>query len=492
MAHAPSIRLRRLFAIAAAGFWLGGLLPLWAIVRPAPRPLAAALLGSYFLSWGAVLILAPPPRWRAIARFTLTTLALALTLGGLELVSAIGIVDYRTVLATGGPDPRKNADNVLDPELIHIHKPYLRRVGATRGDIALALHLAGTPLYPYDVACDRNGFRNARDLSTAELVVLGDSFVEGGLVAADDLMTTTLSQLLGCTVANLGQSAYGPQQELAVLKRFGASLRPRLCIWTFYGGNDLDDVERYDQLRQQSIPTAVRSTPRERSFGRNALQVLSERLGPYFTPDPAGRAPWGTLQNEDGRTTQLFFDYRGAQLSSRGLAALDKAVSVLSAAHTACVTNRVPLLVVFVPEKFRVYRDYCTFRPDNPCVDWVLDDLPGQLGARITALGPGISFLDLTPALAREAARGRLLYFADDTHWSAEGHQVAGRAIAAYITRQSHLGLPAEQPRVGRTRLSQGRRAPAPIGVGTISQGCRRSPVPRTPARFASNSRRNR
>ena len=79
--------------------------------------------------------------------------------------------------------------------------------------------------------------------------------------------------------------------------------------------------------------------------------------------------------------TQLFFHHRGAQLSSLGPAALDKVVSVLSAAHTVCAANRVPLLVVFVPEKFRVYRDYCTFRPDNPCVDWVLDDLPARLGA---------------------------------------------------------------------------------------------------------------
>jgi hypothetical protein len=268
-------------------------------------------------------------------------------------------------------------------------------------------------------------------------------------------MTATLTRLLGCTVANLGQSAYGPQQELAVLNRFGTSLRPRLCIWTFYGGNDLDDVERYEQLRQDHVATAVRSTPGERSFGRNALKVLAERLSPLLTPDPADRAPWGTLQNSDGRTTRLFFhNQRGAQLSRREVAALDKVVSVLSAARTACAANRVPLLVVFVPEKFRVYREYCTFHPDNPCVDWVLDDLPARLGARVAALGPGIGFLDLTPALAAEAAQGRLLYFADDTHWSAEGHQVAGRAVAAHVTRQYDLGLPPEQLREGKDPIA--------------------------------------
>ena len=393
----------------------------------------------------------PPPRWRAIARFTLTTLALTLTLGGLELISAVGLVDFRTVLATGGPDPRENADNALDPELIHIHKPYLKRVGATRGDIALALHLAGTPLYPYDVACDRNGFRNACDLSTAEVVVLGDSFVEGGLVAADDLMTATLARLLGCTVANLGQSAYGPQQELAVLKRFGTSLHPGSASGRSTEGTISMTSSVTSSSGRISVSTAVRSTPGEHSFGRNALQVLAERLEPLCSlpTRQTGRRGAPCRITTAGRPS--FSSTTGVRSFPAGrFAALNKVVSVLSAARTACAANRVPLLVVFVPEKFRVYRDYCTFRPDNPCVDWVLDDLPGRLAARVTALGPGIGFLDLTPALAAEAARGRLLYFADDTHWSAEGHQVAGRAIAAYVTRQYHLGLPPEQPREGK------------------------------------------
>ena len=241
-----------------------------------------------------------------------------LTLVGLELVSAVGLVDFRTVLVTGGPDPRKNADNALDPELIHIHKPYLKRVGVTRGDIALALHLPGTPLYPYDVACDRNGFRNTCDLSTAEVVVLGDSFVEGGFVAADDLMTAILARLLGCTVANLGQSAYGPQQELAVLKHFGALLHPKLYIWTFYGGNDLDDVERYERLRQDSISIAVHSTPHEPRLAATHCGCC-ERLTPFFTPDPADRVPWGTLQNDDGQMTHLFFDHRDVRLPAEAL-----------------------------------------------------------------------------------------------------------------------------------------------------------------------------
>ena len=186
---------------------------------PRPRLLAATILGSYFLAWGTALILAAPPRSRVITRFALTTLALALPLGCLELLSVVGMADFRTWFPTSSLDPRHNGDNIPDRELIHIHKPYLKRAGATHGDIAYAFHLADAPLYPYDVAYDRNGFRNDRDLTEAEIVVLGDSFVEGGPVAADNLITANLGRFVGCNVANLGQSGYGPQQELAVLRR---------------------------------------------------------------------------------------------------------------------------------------------------------------------------------------------------------------------------------------------------------------------------------
>src|SRR5262245_17677950 len=171
MVHSLSSRLESPCASVAAGLGPGGLVLLWATVRPAPRPLAAALLGSYFLGWGTALVLAAPPRSRAIARFTLTTLGLALPLGCLELLSVVGMADFRTLFTARGLDPCHNPDNVPDPELIHLHKPYLKRAGATRGDIASALHLADAPLHPYEVAYDRNGFRNARDLSEAEIVV---------------------------------------------------------------------------------------------------------------------------------------------------------------------------------------------------------------------------------------------------------------------------------------------------------------------------------
>ena len=47
----------------------------------------------------------------------------------------------------------------------------------------------------------------------------------------------------------------------------------------------------------------------------------------------------------------------------------------------------------------------------------------------------GIAFLDLTPDLSRVAAQGENVYFPDDSHWNARGHQVAAGRLALFLAR---------------------------------------------------------
>jgi lysophospholipase L1-like esterase len=47
----------------------------------------------------------------------------------------------------------------------------------------------------------------------------------------------------------------------------------------------------------------------------------------------------------------------------------------------------------------------------------------------------GIFFLDLTPALEQAAASGRAVYFADDAHWNAAGHEIAAEELAKFLAR---------------------------------------------------------
>ena len=443
MAASMTPRLERWCARLAAGLWLLGLAGLWVLVEPTPRAVAAALLASYFLGWGVALVLARPPRVGMIARFVLVSVALGGSLTSLELAGAVGLVDFHKLLSAEGPSPRENPDNLAEPDLIHRHRPYLKRSGTTRGDLASAFHLVDSTLHRFDVAYDRNGFRNPRNLTSAEVVVLGDSFVEGGLVAADDVFTTVLARRLGRDVANLGQSGYGPQQELAVLKRFGTPLKPRLCIWTFYEGNDLDDVARYEaETRSGDARTRPAGKSRlERSLTWNVSRTLACELGRAVDPHAADRAPWGTFRDTQGQTIRLYFNTPGGSVTATQENAFKNVVATLNEARNLCIANQVPLLVIFAPAKFRIYQKSCTFSCENPCAQWRCDNLPERLTTEVSRMGPGIDFLDLTPTLKEEAGSGRLVYFSDDTHWSALGHEAVARALADVITSRDALRL---------------------------------------------------
>jgi hypothetical protein len=105
-------------------------------------------------------------------------------------------------------------------------------------------------------------------------------------------------------------------------------------------------------------------------------------------------------------------------------------------ARAACRRKGVDLVVAFVPAKFRVYHDLCEFAPDSPCRDWPVDDLPSAVEKAVRASGDDVGFLDLTPSFQSRAAKGELVYLADDTHWSADGHRVAALAVAGFLKRR--------------------------------------------------------
>jgi hypothetical protein len=48
----------------------------------------------------------------------------------------------------------------------------------------------------------------------------------------------------------------------------------------------------------------------------------------------------------------------------------------------------------------------------------------------------GIALVDVTPDLAAVAAQGRNVYFPDDSHWNARGHQVAAERLARFLAGQ--------------------------------------------------------
>ncbi|HEX9944649.1 MAG TPA: hypothetical protein VGG03_21780 [Thermoanaerobaculia bacterium] len=381
--------------------------------------LLSDLVAVYLLAWGTALAIARRRRGELARGFAVTSASLAFLVGFLELLVYLHFVDFRVLFGTPAAEPWSHPGNLVDPTLLHLHRPHDEFVW-------------DGVLYKYD----RNGFRNRPDPHAADVVVVGDSFIEGWGVTAAEMVTSRLAAGLRQRVVNLGQSWYGPQQELQVLQRYGLPLHPHVCVWAFFEGNDLQDVERY----ARALPVWPELSRRNhsfalRSFTRNTLYALRRLVRTRLGEDATGTLayPSGLFHERDGRDVRMYFEYKSHRLSPREQEALGEVRRVLGEAGRLCARQGTRFLVVFVPSKDRIYLDRCRFAANAEPLHWSRNDLPRRLEAIVRQADPGAVYLDLTPVFRERAARGEILYFPQDTHWSPQGHAVAAAAIAARL-----------------------------------------------------------
>jgi hypothetical protein len=373
-----------------------------------------------------------------LARVLAGFLSLAVILVLLEIPAALGY-DYRRVLNGPGNENFNLAVqgvNRRDPELISVHQPHSRFRGSVTGNLVAKLGIPNPTRYQVDVRYDRNGFRNAVDLTNADIVAIGDSFVEGAETPEDQILTSVLAGRLGVTVANLGQSGYGPQEELAVLRRYGMALGPRVVLWFFYEGNDLDNVERYERIRKIAASPNVPPEPlRERLFVRNLLKAFAGvTTPPRRIAGPDAVRYRGLFKRADGLQETVYLNDSegppGPNLAGDGPPdprLFEMAAGFLAQADRLARDGSARFLLINVPYKFRVYEGLLELKPDSPVRGWRTNNLPELLGQWCAARG--MEFLDATTVLRAAAEKGESVYLADDTHWSPAGHRVVAEAI---------------------------------------------------------------
>ena len=349
------------------------------------------------------------------------------------------------------------------------------------------------PVYRFPFVTDADGFRNSESESTATVVAaLGDSFTDGMTLPAELTWPARLSRHLGVSVRNYGTAGFGPGQELLVLKEYVRARRPRRVVVGFFAGNDLVDAERFESFQRDGGPLP--------SFGQgwkfkdviarfdqlyvtSLYQGVSGLLGARQR-DPAG--PWASPRVEDysgedpnpSSATRPGFD--------RGLFTLPVAGRTLRFAFLPPYLNRLTLsrqqleasrgweltrrsyremqrlvraeggelVVLFIPFKAQVYLPLLEASfpgaelrralrlslggQPPPGLEFAmrnrlaLNDLMREFCAR-----EGITFLDLTAELQSTLTAGHNVYFPDDSHWNAAGHETAAKALARLLRAQS-------------------------------------------------------
>ena len=420
----------------AATAWLARQAAPWAIELTSPA-FAAGLVWTYFGAWCAAA-LRSRDKDRVVFRALAVTGSLGLCLVLLEVPAAAGWIDYARVRAAliGNWDGPAE-DFVNDHDYSFRRPPNARWAGRPRSGMAQYFNLPIYSPYRQTFTTDSQGFRNLADLKHADVAFVGDSYVEGAYVSDEETAAVRLHDITGLTVANLGVSGYGSLQELKVLEQYAVPLKPRLVAWFFFEGNDLDDDENFEDAMayERGVP-APSAPPRamrwraflDRSFTVNTFLQL-RAMGDRLVPNAIDSFGW--FRDQAGRSRRLyFFDFYATRtFGSYEQERFEVTKAAFRKGAALCRAQGIQLVVFYVPIKFRVYGDVCTFPAGSPCVKWH----PWNLEERFAAFSrdAGIDFVSLTGPLKRAAAAGEVVYAPEDSHWSAAGHELAARQVAS-------------------------------------------------------------
>jgi hypothetical protein len=418
--------------------------------------------------------------WLALGVSTLACLAIIeCILRAVALKLPPAILTARHDLGLSPPDPRW----IESPRYRQRLRPNLKTYCEwEHGDIVrmgfLSPELFGAEHHRYPFETDAEGFRNPAVRQQIDVAALGDSFVEAMTSSREESWPARLEQLTGKKVQNYGTSSFGPQQELHVLQDYAMRHQAREVVLGYFAGNDLFDAERFDswehggdkpgeeatgwrlQKKYRRYETlylatlarvALPSPPREKSLPgtpRNSFAHASFDRGAYEIPTAFGIPLRFAFMPP---YLQKLASPRAAIEPSRGWELVRAA---LLAMRETCAGQGSRLTVMFIPSKDEVYwplverslgqeelqrsLDFVSSYNHMPLrADDIRENRLAQNELmREFCASAQIPFLDLTPALEQAAASGRAVYFADDAHWSAAGHEIAAQELAKFLGRQ--------------------------------------------------------
>ena len=450
--------LLRRHPLISSLMWLGPLALLWgsAIVL-AHQTTLWAITWTYYLFgglclltyvglWGWAVSVSRKPRPTLFNGMTFT-LCVVVILLCLEALAVLKLVRWRLLFQqlTGSVQHASWAFQ-HDPELEFRRRPYDHWVGRPTSDIESGWTMPASQRQPLVFTYDRWGYRNAEDLDQADVVLIGDSYVEGWYVSDEHTTARRLQEQLNQSVANLGIAGYGTMQELRVLQRDAMRFHPKVVIWFFFEGNDLYDDERFENFLNAASPEPPDRTAsplgmaqahgwRQRSF----TLALWRQLRRWMHPIMPNHTPYfGRLVAPKGGERTVYFSSYAAipwtpWVANRWETARDR----LAQAVAFCRSRGIHLLIAFVPIKFRVYQPFIDLEAHSPCHTWTLWPIVERFMAFCQSAG--IPCLDLTPLFQAAMRHGILPYSDVDSHWSPEGHQLVADHLAVELRKRGWL-----------------------------------------------------
>lgn len=378
----------------------------------------------------AVAVVLAPARMRRAVGFRLTAVVLSLVCSLIVVELTLGLWPRQVPMDNPWFVDQGGVVNGT-AELPYVRPPHIRWRGLSHGDIAVENGDVDPYVREASFETDHEGFRNSRDVTQADLVVVGDSFTEAGNVHENETFTALAAKQLGLSFRNLGRAGYTVGSELVVLKDYALACRPKIIVWQIAESNDLWEMQAYLRWVDAGRPPYFTfDSARWRSWQNRSpsFRLFATLRGPKFDPWPLE----GSFRDSQGDQIRVrFLSMPEIEPPVRGHPTWPVFAETIESGVEICRQHSIRFLLVVIPTKSRVLLPYChdltrtaaQFRrqPPRESLAVLINELCQE---------KHIPLVDATAALQAEAAAGHLPYYPFDTHLSPLGHRVVAGLIA--------------------------------------------------------------
>ena len=341
-----------------------------------------------------------------------------------------------------------------------LYKPDFAVSSPVFGDLCTASDLVSetirdevAEIRDFDIRVNEEGFRESVPFGEADAIILGDSFAFGSGLASNLIVATRLTEQ-GIPCYNAGYDGCGLVAQANhlewLMEQDTAPASVPWIIWTVFEGNDLED----------SIdPSATVDTTS--IFDRSIVGGFVSMLESVRDHSVLARAVTGRLYILNATSHRVVdgIHLRGAFYNSARFGpklfhpphierALQSAGYVNSHVNIPRIENAMDridaiakthgsqVLVVLIPSAVRVhgasFEDFPEIEPP-----YFLDKI------RELATDREFQTVDLVEPM-KTVGQDRLLYFKDDTHWNAAGHEIAFQQLLPSLSAQTTPSEPAD------------------------------------------------
>jgi hypothetical protein len=297
---------------------------------------------------------------------------------------------------------------------------------------------------------DRHGFNNPDALwdgPPPQIAMIGDSFTHGSCVSRDQNMESILQRRFGPTL-NLGVGGDGPLLELAALTEYAEPMRPKIVLWVFCEGNDLNE-----DLPFELKAPILRSYLRDPNFRQDLIHkdaIISTALRSYLDGNlrEAMDRVDDPMENFDRYVSldrvrsavglgPILIGYNGGDLGQE-LAVFDQ---VLVTARDRVSGWGGKLYLVYLPDSDRYLSRFGVGTVRQTIYHGVQD----------IARRHGVLMIDVASTFARHAAPETLFAY-PGSHYNAAGYALAANTIAAALDRDRAHDGDASSSSLGKER----------------------------------------